>query len=41
MNRRTRNGASSHSFANGNGPGAIEDQWSGTPLRPVHWWHWS
>jgi hypothetical protein len=36
MNRRTPK-----SFSNGPGPGQVEDQWSGNPLRPVHWWHWS
>ena len=36
-----RSTGNDRSFANGNGPGHEEDQWSGNPLRPVHWWHFA
>lgn len=41
MTNQKRGSSAYHSFSNGNGPGQDEDQWSGNPLRTVHWWHWA
>jgi len=40
MTIRQRSGGNGASFSNGNA-GPDEDQWSGNPIRPVHWWLWA
>lgn len=40
MTANPRNTRDDRSFSNGNS-GPDEDQWSGNPLRPAHWWHWA
>lgn len=37
---RKRGSSAYHSFSNGNA-GPEGDQWSGNPIRPIHWWHWA
>jgi hypothetical protein len=41
MTNQQRSAGNGASFSNGNGPGHDEDQLSGNPLRPVHWWLWA
>jgi hypothetical protein len=41
MTIKQRSMSNGQSFSLGGGPGQEEDQWSGNPIRPVHWWHWA